>query len=49
MSTVRVITEHARQVRSRVWDEVVMAVRDMCVLVFGMVLGAVLMAAVVLK
>jgi hypothetical protein len=49
MQTVRVITERARKVQRRVWDEVVMAVRDMCVLLFGMVLGAILMAAVLVK
>ena len=49
MSTVRIITERARKVQRRVWDELVMLVRDACILLFGMFLGALLMAAAVMR
>lgn len=45
MSTVRVITQTARRVKQRIWDELVMLVRDFCILTFGMILGAVITAA----
>lgn len=45
MSTVRVITQTARRVKQRIWDEIVMAVRDVCLIVFGMLIGAVITAA----
>ena len=49
MSTIRIITQRAKAVQSRVWDEIVMLVRDMCILIFGMMLGGLIMAAVLVK
>lgn len=45
MSTIRIVTQTARRVKQRIWDELVMLVRDFCILTFGMILGAVITAA----
>ncbi len=45
MNTIRIVTQTARRVQKRIWDEIVMLVRDGCILVFGMLLGAIITAA----
>jgi hypothetical protein len=45
LNTIRIVTQTARRVQKRIWDEIVMLVRDGCILVFGMLLGAIITAA----